>query len=486
MKTSLALLGCLIGLAGCTTTPAGAPEMREGADVRALAPFEGLTPEMAGVWRSNGYGYLADLSGDLPRFFHLTADICLPFEEEDSSPFDTVDSVGVSADGKRLLIGASVEPHVYEFDRVAAVPERCLAPVQGGRMTVFDAFASYMAEHYAFFDLYGVDWDASVAEARSRVREDMSDKELFDLLAGLLAPIEDGHVELIAEIDGERRRFDPGEAASYEAVMRTAEAKGMTPVEAKRAFNREVWLEGVDTLFVEGSGAEAGNGWIRYGLVAPDIGYFATYTSAGFAQRDFSDPLGDVEVLEAALDDALALFEAAGVTAVILDASMNHGGHDFISRAMASRFAAQRVYAYSKRANDAAEPYLTRVYVEPSEGRRFTGRVYLLTSDITVSAAEILTLSMRALPNVVHVGGTTRGAFSDILEKPLPNGWTLTLSNEVYADSEGQVWEEKGVVPTAPLQVFSADDPAGCHAKAVRAVAALAKGAAVSELDVCE
>ena len=34
---------------------------------------------------------------------------------------------------------------------------------------------------------------------------------------------------------------------------------------------------------------------------------------------------------------------------------------------------------------------------------------------------------MRALPNVVQVGGTTRGAFSDMIEKPLPNGWSLNL-----------------------------------------------------------
>ena len=66
-------------------------------------------------------------------------------------------------------------------------------------------------------------------------------------------------------------------------------------------------------------------------------------------------------------------------------------------------------------------------HVEPSKRARYLGPVYLLTSDVTLSAAEVFALYMRALPNVIHVGETTRGAFSDMIEKPLPNGWTLSL-----------------------------------------------------------
>ncbi|MCB1590330.1 MAG: hypothetical protein KDI56_15575, partial [Xanthomonadales bacterium] len=82
--------------------------------------------------------------------------------------------------------------------------------------------------------------------------------------------------------------------------------------------------------------------------------------------------------------------------------------------------------------------------------------VYLLTSDITVSGGEILTLALRALPQVIHVGAATRGALSDILEKPLGEGWVLTLSNEVYRDTQGQLWEGRGIEPQRPLPVFEA------------------------------
>ncbi|MCB2097244.1 MAG: S41 family peptidase [Parvularculaceae bacterium] len=451
-----------------STTRAPLPA-RLGTSVDALDPFEGLTAAMAGVWRSNGYGYVADLSGAEPVFYHMAGDYCRRFTEYDSSPFDVVDRASVSDDGARLIIGASPEPHTYEFRRLTDLPEECAAQSAAAEYaTVFEAFVSFMATHYAFFDVYGAEWEARTAEARARLGDVSSDGALFDLLSGMLVGIDDGHLSLIAEIDGERRDYDPGEAAPYLAAINAGKAQGQSVRDAKRAFDRAIWGDGIGEDLLAGKGVSAGNGWIQYGLVAPDVGYVATFTSGGFAARDFSDPLGDLAILETALDEALDLFSAANARAVILDASMNHGGHDFISRAMAARFAAAPVSAYSKFAADADDPYRTDIMITPAEGRRFTGPVYLLTSNITVSAAEILTLSMRALPNVTHVGAATRGAFSDILEKPLPNGWLLTVSNEVYADAAGAVWEGRGAPPEIVLTVFTPEDPAGAHSAAVR------------------
>lgn len=476
-----ALSAGALGLAGCATPP-GAPDresaampQRHSTPPEALGEFEGLTPEIAGIWRSNGYGYLADLRADAPVFYHLTDEICLPFTGEESSLFESVDRLGVATDRSRLIVGASPEPHTYEFTKIAELPAQCRNAPRDNAEAVFDAFVSYMAQHYGFFDVYGVDWAQRTAAARERLAQIATEADLFDLLAGMLDGLNDGHLSLAAEIDGVRREFDPGEAQTYRNAARAGEAKGQTAREARRAFDRAVWFGGVSSLLLEGTGVSTGNDWIKYGLVAPDVGYFATFTSGGFASRDFSDPLGDLAILETALEDALARFEQAKVRAVIIDASMNHGGHDFISRAMASRFAAQETPAYVKYAADADDPYRTDVAIVPSEGRRFTGPVWLLTSDITVSAAEILTLSMRALPNVVHAGGTTRGAFSDILEKTLPNGWVLTLSNEVYLDHDGLGWEGRGLPPALPSPVFAADDPAASHAAAIAMLIARAR-----------
>ena len=96
-------------------------------------------------------------------------------------------------------------------------------------------------------------------------------------------------------------------------------------------------------------------------------------------------------------------------------------------------------------------------------------------SAATVSAAEILVLCLRALPNVTHLGDTTRGALSDMLWKRLPNGWTVSLSNEVYADADGRLWEGKGIPPEVRIEVSSARALTAKQVKAVRAVAAMAR-----------
>ncbi len=98
-----------------------------------------------------------------------------------------------------------------------------------------------------------------------------------------------------------------------------------------------------------------------------------------------------------------------------------------------------------------------------------------MTSGVTVSAAEIFALCLRALGNVTHVGQATRGSLSDNLWKRLPNGWSLSLSNEVYADADGRRWEGKGIPPQVRLEVSTAQETTAGQVKVVRAVAEMAR-----------
>jgi carboxyl-terminal processing protease len=171
--------------------------------------------------------------------------------------------------------------------------------------------------------------------------------------------------------------------------------------------------------------------------------------------------------LDAALDEAFAAF--VGAKAVIVDVSNNRGGYDTISQRVAARFAAQPRLAYSKVGVGAKAPPQP-VRVEPASRQGFTGPVYLVTSDITVSAGETFTLMMKALPNVKQVGGTTLGAFSDQLPKPLPNGWAFALPAELYKGSKGEDLEGRGLAPDTPMAVFPENDLMGGHAKAIQAL----------------
>ena len=42
----------------------------------------------------------------------------------------------------------------------------------------------------------------------------------------------------------------------------------------------------------------------------------------------------------------------------------------------------------------------------------------------------------------------------------LPNGWRITLSNEVYLDAAGKAWEGAGVPPKLAIPVFTQNEDA--------------------------
>ena len=89
------------------------------------------------------------------------------------------------------------------------------------------------------------------------------------------------------------------------------------------------------------------------------------------------------------------------------------------------------------------------IELTPAQGPRFTGPVAILTSDATVSAAEVGTLAFRALPNTRSFGRPTYGALSDPFRFRLPNGWKGAVSNEIYRASDGNVYEGTGIPPTS-------------------------------------
>jgi carboxyl-terminal processing protease len=64
---------------------------------------------------------------------------------------------------------------------------------------------------YPFFEIRGVDWKRQYEIYRPMVRRETSDDELFDILCRMLGPLNDGHVELLAGLNGNRKRryFNP-------------------------------------------------------------------------------------------------------------------------------------------------------------------------------------------------------------------------------------------------------------------------------------
>ena len=414
---------------------------------------------LQGIWLSNAYGMGAEIKGQGVETFAVANTTCL---SEGSDPllgllaeFD----ITVADDGQSFDLSFEGTDQIMRFDRQARLPDQCQTPPPNTPLGNFDVFADIFATHYAFFDIYGVNWDRAVAKARRQVTPETSDQELFAIFSALLAPLKDGHIGLKARIDDTRQFFEPNLGDLFAKIKAEAVASGQSPEEAEDAFRELYWEDHVANTVLGEQGQTVGNGFVQYGLIAPQTGYINFLTMAGYATGDIGDPLSDIAAINDIMDEVIASFDAAGVSHVIIDLSLNFGGFDDAALTIAGRFATEPVLALSEYPDDAREPIVLKRNVTPSARPRYTGNLTVLTSDMTVSAGEIFVMGLRARSQTTHAGEATRGALSDVLEKELPNGWIIELSNEVYRDHEGVLWEGRGIKPERALQVFQGAGP---------------------------
>src|SRR4029077_4138553 len=74
----------------------------------------------------------------------------------------------------------------------------------------FEELWETFRHRYPFFELRKVDWRKQYDIHRPKVTSKTSDDELFDIMCQMLAPLEDGHVELKTKAgdNGEKRYFN--------------------------------------------------------------------------------------------------------------------------------------------------------------------------------------------------------------------------------------------------------------------------------------
>lgn len=427
-----------------------------------------LDPRAAGVWHSREKGWILQIhETGITRWQDTPAGCYASPAPDESTPMMGQVEYRLfrpSADGLGIRLNYLPGDASAYFERLDALPLSCGAEDLTSAPAIFEVFTSVMAQHYSFFDARGVNWDALVAQARPHMRDGMNEAALWDVLAGLLAPLGDSHTKMVGLVEGEARRAQAG--------------LGTTLPMIRNGMGEGAWLNAlVEQLFNEvlDPGAELIADRVIVGEISPEngapIGYIQIFTMGGFTTEHTPGTIEWSQAELAALSDMLdeALTRFADHQAIILDLSNNRGGYDAVTRAIAARFTDEAFLGY--RVSVPGVPEADEDYpITPHDGVRYTGPVYLMTSDVTVSGGEITTMMLRQLPNVIQVGSTTRGAFSTPLAKPLPNGWYLELSNEVFEDGEGQVFEGRGIPPAIPFDVYPEDAPVTGHRHAIERV----------------
>ena len=402
---------------------------------------------------SVGYGTVFAIKGDEMQANEITSISCVPTWVADRVTGDTGVVFRRQQSPARFSIYRSASPDTLRLHsygaassillyRVRAGPATCAQPTPSDPVTIFEVFWNTYAEQYGFFDLRGIDWGAVHRRFAPQVTARMTPRALFEVLQAMIEPLHDAHTYLGArDIDGRYHGSRPdSNALSDEDRDRVGQ------IIQTRYLIDPIHLFCNDRI---------GFGMLNHGIGYLRISGFSAYT----ADRDYER---GTAALEAALD---TIFQnSARLRGLVIDVRLNGGGNDPWGVAVASRLTGHPYLAFAKEARadihdpsqwTAPEETWTRAAGRPG----FLGAVVELTGINSVSAAETFTMAlMGRSPHVTRVGENTQGVFSDILGRPLPNGWIFGLPNERFLTADGKAFDGPGVPPEVPVPVFPRSD----------------------------
>ncbi len=456
MRTAALMPLACLALAACTSVP----EVR-GLPIEAMS-IRGTDGQVIaaarGVWQSRANGWILDIDADGIARWQDAPGACYRADQggSNAATMGAVEYRYITplTNGQQAIFQYLPGDTPTRFARLAALPDRCSGKAPTSERAIFDLFAGIVSRHFGFFAEREIDWEALVAEARPQVRDGMGEAALFDVMGGLVEALGDSHTKLIASFDGEPRRAQGG--------------LGETLPMVREGMDEGAWLsalvEQLQGEVLDPGSRMLANGRMIAGTMADGrIGYLQVFTMGGFVEGyEAGSPewaAAEIAEFNAVIDEVLATF--AGTEALVLDLSNNRGGYDVIARGLAERLTEQAYLGYTVTNAGGGEAVPNVIDVAPAP--RYSGPVYLLTSDVTVSGGELATLALRQNPRVIHAGTATRGSFSTPLAKPLPNGWYLELSNEAFRAPDGTLYEGRGIAPQWPVEVYPPNDPVGGH-----------------------
>ncbi len=394
---------------------------------------------MNGFWLSAEKGYIFEFTDGKDVFYNINAAGC-SIRDDDFVPEDFFGLKLDLANKNELIASTDLSDSEVVFTRLLDQNPNCLPDqisATADPKVNFDHFWNIFNDYYAFFEARNIDWSQYES-----LRDQVTADNLYDIIEELAFLLEDGHVSIIDEENGVQ--IESGDPTLLERL--NANLSGDLVI---TNFNDlfDLGNEKLITIVTDYLGGdfeidEKEN--IIWGLINDDIGYINIITMEGYG-TNFNDEL---PALNALLDRVMNDVSTSGISKLVLDMRFNDGGYDTAALNMVSRFMDQERMLYSKKARLGDSFTENKSFsVGPRGDFQFTGDIILLTSPFTISAAELFTLCMKDLSYVTIVGENTAGAFSTILTHVLPNGSEVGLSNEIYSDAQGEVFEIVGIGP---------------------------------------
>ena len=292
----------------------------------------------------------------------------------------------------------------------------------------FDMLWRTVDEHYCFFEYKNIDWNEVGNRYRAKMKEkdSMTQIEFFDLLAEMLAELQDGHVNLSSSFDTSRYWIWEQYPVNYDERLIDEHYLHFT----YRLTGGMKYAQLQDSTF----------GYIYYGDFASGMGE------------------GNIHNVLKSMDKTKGL---------IIDVRSNGGGYLTNVETFVRRFLDERTYAGAIRHktgpghNDFSEPYPYPYYFEPSNGYRYLDRpIVVLANRGSFSATNNFVSIMKSLPNVTVIGDTTGGGCGLPFTSEIPIGWNVRFSAAPIIGPDGEL-TEWGVAPDIKVDMDAADAAAG-------------------------
>jgi len=424
-------------------------------------PSKVARPVIQGFWEKQGDGQVLDISQSAIKFYDVTQKSCLPVKTIDLKNLAELGEV-IKLTADSLVLKSGINR--YQFTRLKALPNLCSLKkdtIDKDPVANFEVFWHTFNENYAFFEKRNIHWDVVYKTYRPKINHQTTDKELYKLFNEIIAKFNDGHITLdVPEaLSSEGKTVNELDAAPKNRLPQTPEVSAFELRNALlKRYVKQPTSWGRDLY---------GNGLMNWGITKENVGYiqvnwmlfYRNYQIADsvkgddyisqYFQKAGGNPLHmrqEVEQVRKIMDNSVT--DLKDVDGIILDIRLNGGGYDGVALEILQHFINKKTIAFSKRTwlgKSFSDP--TPIEMNPS-GKRFLGPVILLTSHSTASAAEIAAMAAMGLKNFTRIGSSTEGIFSDRLEKKLPNGWSFSLSNQVYLNSANENFENIGIPPT--------------------------------------
>ena len=408
----------------------------------------GKNQSISGIWQSIGYGRILKIDSNRYSYFDITKIFCLPTKEGNIKDFEN--SITVVNDTLFIKQGFTD----YFFKRLTKIPNLCQQkqPDPNNVLYNFEVFANTYKEHYAYLNLNSVNWDNLYTSSKNKINAKTSEAELYLIMKEMLEVLKDNHGSI-----------EPPD----EVIDLANKLKEETTSNNQLKEYGDFEIAGLVAEHFLTENLTKNSQFVKWGKMDNNIGYVQVNAMNLFADLNLPDSLvkknGYVQTYFEFYDkfspSKQVEFEVKGIRSImdkvmndlretqfiILDVHFNGGGIDEVGLEVLRRFnQIQRRVAKKKARHKNSYTKNAEIYLEASE-QPYTKPVYILTSQQSASATDMMVLSSLELKQIKRIGSRTYGALSDALQKKLPNKWYFSLSNEVYTDNNNVCYESKGI-----------------------------------------